>query len=91
MIHFSEILTAICAVQCTIWSEFDYSVHIAILHVGEILERRSLLRDVFTCSMLTSIVTILVSIVVILRSNEPILEKCVHLQVQYSRVLSQYS
>ena len=32
-----------------------------------------------------------VSILVILRSIEPILEKCGHLQVQYSRVLSQYS
>ena len=35
-------------------------------------------------------VTILVSIVVILTSIDPILEKCVHLQVQYSQVLSQY-
>ena len=45
---------------------------------------------VFTCSILASIVTILVRIVVILKSIEPILEKCVHLQVLYSRVLSQY-
>ena len=36
------------------------------------------------------IVTILISIVVILTSIDPILEKCVHLQVQYSQVLSQY-
>ena len=36
---------------------------------------------VFTCSILASIVAILVSIVVILTSIEPILEKCVHLQV----------
>ena len=47
-------------------------------------------RGVFTCSILASIVTILVSIAVILTSFDPILEKCGHLQVQYSRVLSQY-
>ena len=35
---------------------------------------------VFTCSILSSIVTILVSIVVILTSIEPILEKFVHLK-----------
>ena len=40
--------------------------------------------SVFTCSILISIV------VVILTSIDPILEKCVHLQVHYSRVLSQY-
>ena len=39
---------------------------------------------VFTCSILASIVTILISIVLILTSIEPILEKCVHLQVLYS-------
>ena len=42
---------------------------------------------VFTCSILASIVTILVSIVIILTSIQPILEKCVHLQVQYLQVL----
>ena len=47
-------------------------------------------KGVFTCSILASIVTILISIVVILPSIEPILEKCGHLQVQYSQVLSQY-
>ena len=47
-------------------------------------------KGVFTCSILASIVTILVSIVAILASIDPILEKCVHLQVQYSQVLSQY-
>ena len=30
-----------CAVHY-IWSEFDYSVHITILHDGETIERRSL-------------------------------------------------
>ena len=38
----------------------------------------------------TSVVTILVNIVVILTSIDPILEKRVHLQVQYLRVLSQH-
>ena len=38
---------------------------------------------VFTCS-------ILVSIVVILTGTDHIIEKCVHLLVQYSQVLSQY-
>ena len=35
-------------------------------------------RNVFTCSILASIMTILVSIVIIPMSIEPILEKCVH-------------
>ena len=47
-------------------------------------------NGVFTCSIIASIVTILVSIAVILSSIEPILEKCVHQQVQYLQVLSQY-
>ena len=51
---------------------------------------RNFSRGVFTCSILASIVTILISIVVILTSIDPILEKCGHLQVQYSRVLSQH-
>ena len=38
-------------------------------------------KGLFTCSILSSIAIILVSIVVILTSIEPILEKCVHLQV----------
>ena len=46
-------------------------------------------KGVFTCSVLASIVTILVSIVVILTSIDPILEKCGHLQVQYSQVFGQ--
>ena len=46
-----------------------------------------LTKGVFTCSILASIVTILIIIVIILTSIDPILEKCVHLQVQYSRVL----
>ena len=41
-------------------------------------------KGVFTCSILASIETILVSSVVILTSIDPILEKCVHLQMQYS-------
>ena len=36
---------------------------------------------VFTSKILASIVTVLVNIVVILTNIEPILEKCVHLQV----------
>ena len=47
------------------------------------------LKDIKITLKLTSIVTILVSIEVILTSIGPILEKCVHLQVQYSRALSQ--
>ena len=46
-------------------------------------------KGVFTCPILTSIVTIFVSIVVLLATIEPILEKRGYLQVQYSRVLSQ--
>ena len=49
-----------------------------------------IIKGVFTCSILTSIVTILVSIVVKITSIKPILEKCVHLQVQYLRLMSQY-
>ena len=44
---------------------------------------RSIPIGVFTCSILESIVTILVSIVVVLTGIEPILEKCGHLQVLY--------
>ena len=47
-------------------------------------------KGVFACSILVSIVTIPLSIMIILISIEPKLEKCVHLQVQYSRVVSQY-
>ena len=46
-------------------------------------------KGVFTCSILARIMTIFVSIVARLTSIEPILEKCVHLQVQYSLVISQ--
>ena len=42
---------------------------------------------VFTFSILSSIVTILIRIVVILASTDPILEKCVYPKVQYSQVL----
>ena len=42
-------------------------------------------KGVFTCSILASIVTLLLSIVVILTSIDPILEKCGHLLVQYLR------
>ena len=45
---------------------------------------------VFTCLILANIATILVSVVVILMSIESILEKCGHLQVHYSWLLSQY-
>ena len=41
-------------------------------------------KGVFNCSILASIMTIPVSIVIILTSIEAILEKSVHLQVQYS-------
>ena len=46
-------------------------------------------KGVFTCSILARIMTIFVSIVARLTSIEPIFEKCVHLQVQYSLVISQ--
>ena len=44
-------------------------------------------KGVFTCSILASIVTILIRIVIILLSIEPILEKCVEISASIVTIL----
>ena len=83
--------TACCAAAVSLFLSARSKWICMNFKVRQILEiRRNLSKGVFTCSILASIVTILLSILATLMSIEPILEKCGHMQMQYSRVLSQY-
>ena len=53
----------------------------------KLVMKKNYLEHMIYAESIASILAILVSIVVILTNIEPVLENCVHLQVQYSRVL----